>query len=143
MPLLQNGDPTLRVYFQKYSIPDIYEALLGGLLVMCPEDPLRFLEEKIKEIMEKGLYGIIWNMCIDPELSLKLRVLSETYLHTLLGLDDDQLCLDPILRREESGKRTPAEKVGGCKTLLRLQTPKISHEEVARMDEFPEGSAQT
>ncbi|XP_039219739.1 dynein regulatory complex subunit 6 isoform X2 [Crotalus tigris] len=91
MPLLQNGDPTLRVYFQKYSIPDIYEALLGGLLVMCPEDPLRFLEEKIKEIMEKGLYGIIWNMCIDPELSLKLRVLSETYLHTLLGLDDDQL----------------------------------------------------
>ncbi|XP_034289498.1 F-box and leucine-rich repeat protein 13 [Pantherophis guttatus] len=91
MPVLQNGDPTLRVYFQKYSIPDIYEALLGGLLIMCPEDPLRFLEEKIKEIMEKGLYGIIWNMCIDPELSLKLRVLSETYLHTLLGLDDDQL----------------------------------------------------
>ncbi|KAM3833269.1 F-box and leucine-rich repeat protein 13 [Vipera latastei] len=91
MPVLQNGDPTLRVYFQKYAIPDIYEALLGGLLVMCPEDPLRFLEEKIKEMMEKGLYGIIWNMCIDPELSLKLRVLSETYLHTLLGLDDDQL----------------------------------------------------
>ncbi|ETE59181.1 F-box/LRR-repeat protein 13, partial [Ophiophagus hannah] len=74
-------------------------ALLGGLLIMCPEDPLRFLEEKIKEMMERGLYGIIWNMCIDPELSLKLRVLSETYLHTLLGLDDDQLMTTELCDR--------------------------------------------
>ncbi|XP_020645684.3 F-box and leucine-rich repeat protein 13 isoform X2 [Pogona vitticeps] len=58
---------------------------------MCPDDPLMFLEEKIKEIMEKGLYSILWNMCIDPELSQRLKVISETYLHTLLGLDDDQL----------------------------------------------------
>ncbi|XP_026582484.1 dynein regulatory complex subunit 6 [Pseudonaja textilis] len=99
MPVLRNGDPALRAYFQKYAIPDIYEALLGGLLIMCPEDPLRFLEEKIKEMMEKGLYGIIWNMCIDPELSLKLRVLSETYLHTLLGLDDDQLMTTELCDR--------------------------------------------
>ncbi|XP_063165430.1 F-box and leucine-rich repeat protein 13 [Candoia aspera] len=91
MPALKNGDPTLAAYFKKHDIPDIYEALLGGLLIMCPEDPLRFLEEKLKEIMEKGLFSIIWNMCIDPELSLKLKVLSDTYLHTLLGLDDDQL----------------------------------------------------
>ncbi|XP_053114455.1 dynein regulatory complex subunit 6 isoform X3 [Hemicordylus capensis] len=58
---------------------------------MCPDDPLTFLEEKLKEIMEKGLHSILWNMCIDPVLSLRLKVISETYLHTLLGLDDDQL----------------------------------------------------
>ncbi|XP_062991086.1 F-box and leucine-rich repeat protein 13 [Elgaria multicarinata webbii] len=91
MAALQNVDPALRVYFKKHSIPDIYEALLCGLLIMRPDDPLRFLEEKIKEIMEKGLYSILWNMCIDPALSLRLKVISETYLHTLLGLDDDQL----------------------------------------------------
>ncbi|KAF7246670.1 Dynein regulatory complex subunit 6, partial [Varanus komodoensis] len=91
MATFQNVDPALKVYFKKHSIPDIYEALLCGLLIMCPDDPLRFLEEKIKEIMEKGLYSILWNMCIDPALSLRLKVISETYLHTLLGLDDDQL----------------------------------------------------
>ncbi|KAH0616477.1 hypothetical protein JD844_027599 [Phrynosoma platyrhinos] len=91
MATFQSVDPELRVYFKKHSIPDIYEALLCGLLIMCPDDPLRFLEEKIKEIMEKGLYNILWNMCIDPDLSLRLKVISETYLHTLLGLDDDQL----------------------------------------------------
>ncbi|XP_062839608.1 F-box and leucine-rich repeat protein 13 isoform X2 [Anolis carolinensis] len=91
MATFQGMGPELRGYFKKHSIPDIYEALLSGLLIMCPDDPLRFLEEKIKEMMEKGLYSILWNMCIDPELSLKLKVISETYLHTLLGLDDDQL----------------------------------------------------
>ncbi|XP_078250456.1 F-box and leucine-rich repeat protein 13 isoform X1 [Pogona vitticeps] len=91
MATFQNVDPELRAYFKKHAIPDIYEALLCGLLIMCPDDPLMFLEEKIKEIMEKGLYSILWNMCIDPELSQRLKVISETYLHTLLGLDDDQL----------------------------------------------------
>ncbi|XP_067324929.1 F-box and leucine-rich repeat protein 13 [Anolis sagrei] len=91
MATFQGVGPELRAYFKKHSIPDIYEALLSGLLIMCPDDPLKFLEEKIKEMMEKGVYSILWNMCIDPELSLKLKVISETYLHTLLGLDDDQL----------------------------------------------------
>ncbi|XP_053114457.1 dynein regulatory complex subunit 6 isoform X4 [Hemicordylus capensis] len=91
MAAFQNVDPALGVYFKKHFIPDIYEALIGGLLVMCPDDPLTFLEEKLKEIMEKGLHSILWNMCIDPVLSLRLKVISETYLHTLLGLDDDQL----------------------------------------------------
>ncbi|XP_048356504.1 dynein regulatory complex subunit 6 isoform X2 [Sphaerodactylus townsendi] len=91
MSTFRNTDPAVRIYFQKYSIPDIYEALLSGLLLMCPDDPLRFLEEKIKEMMGNGLTGVLWNMCIDPTLSLRLKVISETYLHTLLGLDDDQL----------------------------------------------------
>ncbi|XP_054843773.1 LOW QUALITY PROTEIN: dynein regulatory complex subunit 6 [Eublepharis macularius] len=91
MATFRNTDPALRSYFKKYSIPDVYEALLSGLLIMCPNDPLKFLEEKIKEIMENGLPSILWNMCIDPALSLRLKVISDTYLHTLLGLDDDQL----------------------------------------------------
>ncbi|XP_066489631.1 F-box and leucine-rich repeat protein 13 [Tiliqua scincoides] len=91
MAAFQNVDPAVRGYFKRHCIPDIYEALLGGLLVMCPDDPLKFLEEKIKEIMEKGLHSVLWNTCIDPALGLRLKAISETYLHTLLGLDDDQL----------------------------------------------------
>nr|XP_056702452.1 dynein regulatory complex subunit 6 [Euleptes europaea] len=91
MAAFQNMDPSVGAYFKKYSLPDVYEALLSGLLIMRPDDPLRFLEEKIKEIMGNGLTSILWNMCIDPALSLRLKVISDTYLHTLLGLDDDQL----------------------------------------------------
>lgn len=45
------------------------QALLCGLLAMRPDDPLRFLEEKLKEVMEKGLYSILWYVwyfvCVD------------------------------------------------------------------------------
>ncbi|XP_034982676.1 F-box and leucine-rich repeat protein 13 isoform X1 [Zootoca vivipara] len=97
--VFQTVDPSLRAYFKKHSIPDIYEALLCGLLAMRPDDPLGFLEEKLKEVMEKGLYSILWDTCIDPDLSLKLKAISDTYLHTLLGLDDDQLMTEDLCDR--------------------------------------------
>lgn len=36
------------------------QALLCGLLVTCPEDPLRYLEEMIIGIMENGLETLLW-----------------------------------------------------------------------------------
>ncbi|KAJ6666299.1 hypothetical protein lerEdw1_000571 [Lerista edwardsae] len=95
----QTVDPTVRGYFKKHFIPDIYEALLGGLFVMCPDDPLKFLEEKIKEMMEKGVHSVLWNTCIDPAVGLRLKAISETYLHTLLGLDDDQLMTTELCQK--------------------------------------------
>ncbi|XP_074920675.1 F-box and leucine-rich repeat protein 13 isoform X2 [Chelonoidis abingdonii] len=63
---------------------------------MCPEDPLKFLEEKIREIMEKGLDGILWDTCIDSSLRPKLKRISETYLRILFGLNDEQLMTDEL-----------------------------------------------
>lgn len=34
--------------------------LLCGVIVRRPEDPLKFLEEKLREIMEKGLDAVLW-----------------------------------------------------------------------------------
>ncbi|NWX99839.1 DRC6 protein, partial [Nothoprocta ornata] len=67
------------------------QALLCGVIVMRPEDPLIFLEEKIKEIMEKGLDSGLWYMCIDPSLRTNLKRIAETYLSAIFGLDVEQL----------------------------------------------------
>ncbi|XP_006266653.2 F-box and leucine-rich repeat protein 13 [Alligator mississippiensis] len=96
MSSLRGADPALRGYFQRHGLPDVYEALLCGIFIMCPEDPLKFLEEKIREIMEKGLDGILWDMCIDPSLKLELKRISETYLHIIFGLNDKQLMTEEL-----------------------------------------------
>ncbi|CAO2617086.1 Dynein regulatory complex subunit 6 [Lemmus lemmus] len=88
MSSLRNATPKLKNYFKDKYIPQICEALLCGLLVTCPEDPLRYLEQMIKLIIKNGLENLLWDMCIDPSLKLRLRRLSETYLEELFGLDD-------------------------------------------------------
>lgn len=39
--------------------------LLCGVIVMRPEDPLKFLEEKLREMMEKGLDAVLWYILND------------------------------------------------------------------------------
>ncbi|XP_067861095.1 F-box and leucine-rich repeat protein 13-like [Heptranchias perlo] len=51
MAFLQHADPELKAYIKSHSLPQAYEALLTGLFVQCPDDPLIFLEEKIKELL--------------------------------------------------------------------------------------------
>ncbi|GAB1289431.1 Dynein regulatory complex subunit 6 [Apodemus speciosus] len=63
-------------------------ALLCGLLVTCPEDPLKYLEHMILSIIKRGLENLLWDMCIHPSLKPRVRRLSETYLDELFGLDD-------------------------------------------------------
>ncbi|XP_037692401.1 dynein regulatory complex subunit 6 [Choloepus didactylus] len=88
MSSLRSAKPWLRSYFKENYIPQVCEALLCGLLVTCPEDPLGYLEEKLKVIMETGLESLLWDMCIDPSMKPKIQRLSETYLEQLFGLDD-------------------------------------------------------
>uniref|UniRef100_A0A8C2QPE6 F-box and leucine-rich repeat protein 13 n=1 Tax=Cricetulus griseus TaxID=10029 RepID=A0A8C2QPE6_CRIGR len=88
MASLRGASPKLRNYFRDNYIPQICEALLCGLLVTCPEDPLRYLEKMIITIIQSGLENLLWDMCIDPSLKPKIRRLSETYLEQLFGLDD-------------------------------------------------------
>uniref|UniRef100_A0A5F9D232 F-box and leucine-rich repeat protein 13 n=1 Tax=Oryctolagus cuniculus TaxID=9986 RepID=A0A5F9D232_RABIT len=88
MASLRTASPTVRNYFKENYIPQVCEALLCGLLVMCPEDPLQYLEEMIIAIMENGLENLLWDMCIDLSMRPKLQRLSKTYLEQLFGLDD-------------------------------------------------------
>nr|XP_044625321.1 dynein regulatory complex subunit 6 isoform X3 [Equus asinus] len=88
MASLRTASPALRSYFKENYIPQVFEALLCGVLVTCPEDPLRYLEETIITIMESGLESLLWDMYIDPSMKPKIRRLSETYMERLFGLDD-------------------------------------------------------
>ncbi|XP_021019261.1 dynein regulatory complex subunit 6 isoform X2 [Mus caroli] len=88
MASLRSATPRLRSYFRDKYIPQICEALLCGLLVTCPEDPLKYLEHMILAIIKRGLENLLWDMCIHPSLKPRVRRLSETYLDELFGLDD-------------------------------------------------------
>ncbi|XP_026723811.1 dynein regulatory complex subunit 6 [Athene cunicularia] len=63
---------------------------------MRPEDPLTFLEEKLRGIMEKGLDAVLWYMRMDLSLHPKLKRISETYLSTVFGLDGEQLMTEEL-----------------------------------------------
>ncbi|XP_040827156.1 dynein regulatory complex subunit 6 [Ochotona curzoniae] len=88
MASLRTASPTVRNYFKDESIPQVCEALLCGLLVMRPNDPLKYLEQMIMYIMQNGLQSLAWDECIDPAMRPKIQRLSETYLEQLFGLDD-------------------------------------------------------
>ncbi|XP_051469925.1 dynein regulatory complex subunit 6 isoform X1 [Apus apus] len=91
MASLRTASPELRAYFRRHNLLDIYEMLLCGVIAMRPEDPLRFLEEKLREIMEKKINPASWYMCIDLSLYPELKLISETYLNAFFGLDGGQL----------------------------------------------------
>ncbi|XP_030072401.1 F-box and leucine-rich repeat protein 13 [Microcaecilia unicolor] len=95
---LRNADAQLRNYIIRHALPEIYEALLCGLCIMRPEDPLLFLEEAIKRLMEmeKGQSYLLWDILIDESVRPKIKPTTESYLEYLFGQDEAQL-LSPEL----------------------------------------------
>ncbi|XP_050638696.1 dynein regulatory complex subunit 6 isoform X3 [Macaca thibetana thibetana] len=59
MASLRNANPRLKNYFKENYIPQVCEALLCGILVTCPEDPLRYLEGMIMVIIKSGLQNLL------------------------------------------------------------------------------------
>ncbi|KAM5303792.1 F-box and leucine-rich repeat protein 13 [Glossophaga mutica] len=98
MASLRRASPRLRNYFKQNYIPQVCEVLLCGLLVTCPQDPLRYLEEMIITIMKNGLESLLWDMCIDPAMKPRIRRLSETYLEQLFGLDDQLMTPELMIK---------------------------------------------
>ncbi|XP_029473008.1 dynein regulatory complex subunit 6 isoform X2 [Rhinatrema bivittatum] len=96
MASLRNADAQLRNYFKRHALPEIYEALLCGLCIMCPADPLLFLEKTIKRMMEKGQSDLLWDIFIDESMRPKIKPVTESYLEYLFGTDEAQL-LSPEL----------------------------------------------
>ncbi|XP_048952596.1 dynein regulatory complex subunit 6 isoform X9 [Canis lupus dingo] len=98
MASLRTADSRLRSYFKENYIPQVCEALLCGLLITCPEDPLKYLQKMIITIMESGLESLLWDMCIDPSMKPKIRRLSETYMEQLFGLDDQLMTPELMIK---------------------------------------------
>ncbi|XP_072647554.1 F-box and leucine-rich repeat protein 13 isoform X10 [Canis lupus baileyi] len=110
MASLRTADSRLRSYFKENYIPQVCEALLCGLLITCPEDPLKYLQKMIITIMESGLESLLWDMCIDPSMKPKIRRLSETYMEQLFGLDDQLMLKHELQLRKWRSKVKVAAK---------------------------------
>ncbi|XP_038597415.1 dynein regulatory complex subunit 6 isoform X2 [Tachyglossus aculeatus] len=86
-------------YMRRHHLPQIYEALLCGMLIRCPEDPLKFLEERIKKLIEIGFDTTLWDCHSDSSAHPKLKRLSENLLEQLFGTDDGQLVTPALYKR--------------------------------------------
>ncbi|XP_068132322.1 F-box and leucine-rich repeat protein 13 isoform X2 [Hyperolius riggenbachi] len=102
MASLRNADVQLRRYIKQHSLPQIYEALLCGLCIMCPENPLQFLAERIKEIMEKGHQALLWDTYIDEAQKPRVKAVTGSYLEYLFGQDEDQLVSPELFKKAYS-----------------------------------------
>ncbi|KAM6320934.1 F-box and leucine-rich repeat protein 13 [Aegotheles albertisi] len=96
MESLRTASPELRAYCRRHNLPGSYEVLLCGLILTRPEDPLKYLEEKLREIIEKGIDAALRHVGTDLSLHGKLKRISETYLNTVFGLDGEQLMTEEL-----------------------------------------------
>ncbi|XP_046566026.1 dynein regulatory complex subunit 6-like, partial [Haliotis rubra] len=85
---LKGLDPDLRKYLRINKLPDMYEALLTGLAVMCPEDPLQFILDRLRLIKEIGLENLQWDMFVEESEKPKMRFFSESNLDFLFNFDE-------------------------------------------------------
>ncbi|XP_075713437.1 F-box and leucine-rich repeat protein 13 isoform X2 [Rhinoderma darwinii] len=111
MASLRNADAQLRNYIKQHSLPHIYEALLCGLCAMCPENPLQFLEEKIKEMLENGHHSLIWDTCIDDSKKPRVKAMAGSYLEYIFGPDEDQLVSPELFTKAYSFYRNKLQKL--------------------------------
>lgn len=89
---LQSYEPKLQAYLLEQRYPAIMEALLTGLAVMVPEDPWKFMMEKIAELIEAGDGAeIYWDMFVDETLRPPVRILD--------AMDDADLPTQEILEK--------------------------------------------
>ncbi|XP_032895237.1 dynein regulatory complex subunit 6-like [Amblyraja radiata] len=97
MAFMSHADAELKQYIKSHSISEIYEALLTGLFVQCPGDPLIFLEEKIKELQNRksqallltkgGHMDLSWDMFVTDDFRQSMTKMIGSYLNYLFDLE--------------------------------------------------------
>ncbi|KAL3853207.1 hypothetical protein ACJMK2_016766 [Sinanodonta woodiana] len=85
----------LKAYLRHNKLPDVYEALLTGLAVMCPEDPEQFIIDKLKGILEGGLENLSWDMFVAEDMKPPHKVVSESNLDFIFHVDDENMIPTP------------------------------------------------
>ncbi|KAF4095082.1 hypothetical protein G5714_024160 [Onychostoma macrolepis] len=106
---LQDSDPVIRDYMIKHSLPQIYKALLAGLCISCPEDPLHFIEEKILSMLEDHDFEICWHTFIDKDK--QISSLAGGIVYDIFGNPEDSLCPSHLLEKAYSCYRTSLTKM--------------------------------
>ncbi|KAK2190189.1 hypothetical protein NP493_87g05013 [Ridgeia piscesae] len=100
---LKGIDKGLKEYLKRNQLPEVYEALLSGLAVMCPDNPYQFILDRLllgiipnmksDDTGEPSIEGLHWDMFIDDEMKPKKKIISESNLEYIFNFDEDtQVC---------------------------------------------------
>ncbi|XP_067934698.1 F-box and leucine-rich repeat protein 13-like isoform X2 [Watersipora subatra] len=96
---LKGIDVELKNYLYRNRLPDIYEALLTGLAIHCPEDPFQYMIECLSCVEHFG-YGILqWDAFVVDFLkpSHKSAIVESALAH-LFNFDDSQPTPEMIMQ---------------------------------------------
>ncbi|XP_063407958.1 F-box and leucine-rich repeat protein 13-like isoform X2 [Mytilus trossulus] len=107
---MKSSNPELKTYLRSNKLPDVYEALLTGLAIMCPDDPLQFLLDKLKFLTEGGLEELNWDMFVDEDMRPVAKIITESNLDFIFNLDDEsmiQIVEWPIFPKPTDGQPSP------------------------------------
>ncbi|CAG5125421.1 unnamed protein product, partial [Candidula unifasciata] len=85
---LRGISPELRKYISVNKLPEIYEAILCGLTVMCPEDYLSFILDKLMYLKKHGLEILHWDIFIEDYMKPKVRIVTESNLDMIFNFDE-------------------------------------------------------
>ncbi|XP_050412952.2 dynein regulatory complex subunit 6-like isoform X2 [Patella vulgata] len=85
---LKELDPNLRKYLRVNKLPDVYEALLSGLAVICPADPLEFILNSLSRLDDLGLDALSWDMFIPTNMRPVIKVISDSNLDYIFNFDE-------------------------------------------------------
>ncbi|XP_039262916.1 F-box and leucine-rich repeat protein 13-like [Styela clava] len=88
MASLQGIDPALKEYLKVHQLPEVYECILTGLMIACPEDPYKWVVESIKKIRDQGLDTMTWDMFVPFECQPKIKQMAESYLDEIFKFYD-------------------------------------------------------
>ncbi|KAI0212426.1 Dynein regulatory complex subunit 6 [Lamellibrachia satsuma] len=96
---LKGIDKGLKDYLKRHQLPEVYEALLSGLAVMCPSDPYQFILDRLvlgiipnmkdDDVGEPVIEGLHWDMFIDEDMKPKKKLISESNLEYIFNFDED------------------------------------------------------
>lgn len=84
-------DPSLKKYLRSNKLPDVYEALITGLAVMCPDDPHQFIIDNLKYLIEFGTDELEWDLFVAEFMKPVNKVVSESNLEFIFNLDDESM----------------------------------------------------
>ncbi|KAK4472505.1 hypothetical protein MN116_003751 [Schistosoma mekongi] len=78
-------DPNLLKYTRKHHLYEVFEALLGGLSVMLPTNPRRWIIEKLQLLYDIGFISLNWDTFIDPDMKPMHPYVDHELMHSLFG----------------------------------------------------------
>ncbi|XP_074644631.1 F-box and leucine-rich repeat protein 13-like isoform X2 [Tubulanus polymorphus] len=88
---LKGIDPELKNYLRIHRLTDIYEALLTGISVMCPDDPYQFLVDKLTYLRDYGLDELFWDCFVDESMKPRSRIITDSNLDYVFNLEEHLL----------------------------------------------------